>query len=652
MCGIAGYWSDNQKQFPADPVLGREMASRLERRGPDGESVWVNSEASIVLSHRRLSIIDLTETGTQPMKSESGRFVISFNGEIYNHLDLRKQVENENSEKQWNGTADTETLLACIEIWGFKTALQKTIGMFAIALWDQKKKSLTLARDRAGEKPLYYGAHNGVLFFASDLSALRVHPAFKAEINRNSLHLYTLFSYIPAPYSIYKDIHKLEPGQFVTYDTPTTTPQYETYWSLRSDAIEAGMENPFQGSYGDAVNHLETTLKDAVERQMISDVPLGAFLSGGIDSSTIVSLMQAVSDKPIRTFTIGTEDKNYNEAEHAKKVAEHLGTDHHELMVSPQQALDVIPTLGKMYAEPFSDSSQIPTHLVSKLARETVTVSLSGDGGDELFCGYNRYQMAGRFQRVSNIPRVLRRGLAKSIQSIGPQTYNNSLKHVRKFLPLGLSHGNLGDRLHKAASILDCKDVLEYYQRLVSTWQDPAELVLGGHEPETQISRHPPNSSSREAIINDMMALDYLTYLPDDILCKVDRAAMAVSLETRVPFLDQNVVEFAWSLPLAFKMQDNVGKKVLRDVLYKYVPKKLIERPKMGFGIPLDVWLRGPLREWAEHLLNEKTLREQGYFNADLVRKIWQQHIKGTHNNQYLVWNILMFQSWLESTKA
>ncbi len=627
-----------------------QMSDRIAYRGPDNSGYWFDKEQQVGLGHRRLSVIDRSIAGHQPMKSESGRYIIVYNGEIYNHLHLRNHLNCTN----WRGHSDTETLLQAIEKWGIEETLKKTIGMFAIAMWDRKTKELTLARDRLGEKPLYYswqGNGEGSFFvFGSEIKALKGHPLFSSEINRDALCLLMRYNYIPAPHSIYRKTFKLEPGKYLTISLENPEPIIKSYWSV-ADVAVSGNRNRFLGSPEHAVNELDMLLKSAVRQQMAADVPLGAFLSGGIDSSTVIALMQTQSAQPVKTFTIGFNEAGYNEALHAKAVARHLGTDHTELYVTPQQALDVIPDLPKLYCEPFSDSSQIPTFLVSQLARQNVTVSLSGDAGDELFAGYNRYVLAQHlWGKVSRVPIGMRSLAAAGIRGLSPTAWDKVLGPLQPFAPKLLRHANVGDKLHKGAEVLVSRTIDELYLGLVSHWE-PENIVIGGSEPKTYLRGNSPQLYELDKI-QRMMALDAMTYLPDDILCKVDRAAMAVSLESRVPFLDHRVVEFAWRIPQTMKMRDGVGKWILRQVLYRYVPKELIERPKMGFGVPIDSWLRGPLKNWAEELLNEGRLRREGYFNPKPIRQKWAEHLSGKRNWQYHLWDVLMFQSWLEAQNA
>lgn len=651
MCGFAGFFTPlsnvSDEQINVSAI---QMANALLHRGPDDCGVWVDSEVGIALGHRRLSIVDLSPQGHQPMLSACGRFVIAFNGEIYNHEIIRRELDALHACPSWRGHSDTEVMLAAVAHWGVVEAIKRSIGMFALALWDRKERVLHLIRDRLGEKPLYYGWQGDTFLFGSELKALKAHPSFRAEIDRNALALLMRHNYIPAPYSIYQGIRKLLPGSLLTVSLQNRNAQPQRYWDARQ-VVADGLAQPFLGSSGEAVDALDRLLRDAVAQQMIADVPLGAFLSGGVDSSTIVALMQAQSSRPVRTFTIGFHETGYNEAEHAKAVARHLGTDHTEMYVSPQQALDVIPRLPSLYCEPFADSSQIPTFLVSQLARQHVTVSLSGDAGDELFGGYNRYVLGQRlWGKLSCIPVGVRQGVAQLISSVSPHAWNRMLGPVQPLLPMGLAQANIGDKLHKGAGVMGARMPADLYRLLVSHWPQPSELVIGATEPPTALTT-PDQQPQTDHFIHQMMALDMLTYLPDDILTKVDRAAMGASLETRVPLLDHRVVEFAWRLPLNYKVRDGVGKWPLRQVLYKYVPCELIERPKMGFGVPIDSWLRGPLREWVEELINEDRLKREGYFNPAPIRLKWREHLSGQRNWQYHLWDVLMFQAWLEAQR-
>lgn len=649
MCGIAGF-IDLSSHGESTEELLKKMGAAIAYRGPDDSGVWFDNEVGIGLSHRRLAIVDLSSAGHQPMVSASSRYILAFNGEIYNHLKLRKSLEKSGSAPNWRGHSDTETLLAGFDAWGLQSMVEKTIGMFAFAVWDCHTRILTLGRDRLGEKPLYYGWQGETFLFGSELKALRAHPAFDAEVDRNALALFMRHNCIPSPYSIYQGIAKLQPGCLLSVSQSQREPSIVSYWSGKQ-IVEIGQANPFTGTSSEAVTVLEDLLIDAVGQQMMADVPLGAFLSGGVDSSTLVALMQAQSSRPVRTFSIGFNDEHYDEAQYAKAVAKHLGTDHTELYVTSQDARDVIPCLSNLFDEPFSDSSQIPTFLVSNMARQHVTVSLSGDAGDELFGGYNRYvKTHNLWGRISKLPLSVRRLLSSVIFGISPQTWNDLGGKIAYFQPNRASNLNWGEYLHKAAGLITSHSVTDLYRGCVSHWADPREVVLGAIEPSTMhtdVARQPNTNSEVEL----MMALDMLCYLPDDILTKVDRASMGVSLESRVPFLDHRVVEFAWRLPLEYKLRNGVGKWALREVLYKYIPKSLIERPKHGFGVPIHSWLRGPLRDWAEELLNEKRLLQEGYFNPAPIRQKWAQHISGKMNWQHHLWDVLMFQAWLEGTK-
>lgn len=650
MCGLAGFiggaWRYDDHAVVT--ALLERMANTIATRGPDDFGIWID-QARVGLVHRRLSILDLSPAGHQPMASSTGRYVIAFNGEIYNHLDLRAELDKAGG-CIWRGHSDTETLVCGFEVWGLKATIERCIGMFAFAVWDRAERELTLGRDRFGEKPLYYGwqgrGSDASFVFGSEIKVLEVHPAFAANINRDALCLLMQYSYIPAPHSIYEGIYKLPPGHLLTVSLEQREPVLEAYWSLKN-IVESGVKTPLRGSAQQITDELETSLKSAIRQQMIADVPLGAFLSGGIDSSTIVALMQTQSEQRVKTFSIGFNEEGYNEAVYAKAVARHLGTEHTELYVTPQQALDVIPRLPEIYSEPFSDSSQIPTFLVSQLARQQVTVSLSGDGGDELFSGYNRYlQTKNLWAKISRLPHPTRGALAFMIHSLPIVALNALLRAARPCLPELFRTATAGDKLYKGASVLNSRNIDDLYHRLVSHWEADS-LVIGAKKS----LGFPCNADLPFTELGDiqrMMALDTMSYLPDDILVKVDRAAMSVSLESRVPFLDHRVVEFAWRIPQELKLRDGVGKWILRQVLYRYVPRDLVERPKMGFGVPIDGWLRGPLREWAEELLNESRLRREGFFNPAPVRQKWEEHLSGRRNWQHHLWDVLMFQAWLE----
>ncbi len=628
MCGFLGYLSKIEavEGIKYNPSFIDGVVSSLSHRGPDDSGTWYDDELGIALGHTRLSIVDLSPAGHQPMASACERFVVAFNGEIYNHLDLRKQLESQSSAPVWRGHSDTETLLACFSAWGVETTLKVTLGMFALALWDKQEQQLTLARDRLGEKPLYWGWYGDTLLFGSELKALKAHPHFNAEVDRGALSLLLRYNYIPAPYTIYQGIEKLPAGQYVQIKKGQRRAdvQTEAYWQL-SQAIELGLANPFSGTDAQATDILEQTIRQAVSGQMLADVPLGAFLSGGVDSSTIVALMQQQSKQSVRTFAIGFDEPGYNEAEYAKEVARHLGTDHTELYVSAQDALDLVPRLPDIYCEPFADSSQLPAFLVSRMAKQHVTVALSGDGGDELFGGYNPYQFAPRlWSKLKLLPLPLRQIACRLLS--------------------GLS---LPDKFEKLLRVLPAKDKEQFYQILMNHWDNPEQLVIGGQKYPTLINS-PEQWPQTDSFEHWMMAMDAGQYMTDDILVKVDRAAMANSLETRVPLLDHRVVELAWQIPQHMKIRDGVGKWILREVLYRHVPREMIERPKKGFSVPLGQWLRGPLRDWAEALLSEQRLVQEGYFVPSVVRRVWSEHLQGKRDHARKLWSILMFQAWLE----
>ncbi len=692
MCGFSGFLTTDTSVLTHAEHVATSMALAIQHRGPDDAGAWADKSAGIALGFRRLSILDLSSAGHQPMRSASGRFVMTFNGEIYNHKDLRDLLSAAQlgmPEQPWRGHSDSETLLACLEAWGLEETLQKTVGMFAIALWDSQTRTLHLARDRFGEKPLYYGWATQAstvapaFVFGSELKALRAYPGFTNPVSREALALYMRFTYVPAPYSIYQNIFKLEPGSMLSIHTninsalpqvgklleaahlptapsaPLRPPAVQgsmrmhRWWSLAS-VVEAATQNQIS-SEKEALKTLEQRLKDSVRMQSLADVPLGAFLSGGVDSSCIVALMQAQASRPVKTFTVGFEEAGFDESPHARAVAEHLGTEHNALFVSAKQAQAVIVDLPSMYDEPFADSSQIPTHLVCKAARQQVKVALSGDAGDELFGGYNRYFWAPRiWSRLAWLPYPARQALGAAIRAIPIQGWDALSRPVNALLPASKNFLRGGDRAHKLAARLGrVHNLDELYNSLVSEWQDPTHIVkgVGGVlcEPPSMLADPWPATGSEQHQLR-MMYRDSMTYLPDDILCKVDRASMATSLETRMPFLDHRVVELAWQLPLNMKIRNGRGKWALRQVLYKYVPKELIDRPKAGFAIPVGQWLRGPLKDWAEALLDEKRLEIEGYFYPKPIRDKWVQHLSGSFDHTPSLWAVLMFQSWLEST--
>jgi asparagine synthase (glutamine-hydrolysing) len=660
MCGITGMFGAQGGEL--EPTV-RRMVAALHHRGPDDSGIWSDGKAGVALGHARLSILDLTAEGHQPMPSAGGRFVITYNGEIYNFAELRDELSR--LGHAFRGHSDTEVMLASFEQWGVQEAVRRFLGMFAFALWDRAEQVLYLVRDRVGIKPLYFGWAGDTLLFGSELKALQAHAGFKNAIDLRALALFLRYGYVPAPFSIFQTIHKLSPGcvlavpkSFVekarTFspdpDDPDAGWKPARYWSVGS-AVEQGLREPFAGSEEEAVEHLDDLLRTAVRMHMVSDVPLGAFLSGGVDSSTIVALMQAQSSRPVKTFSIGFHETDYDEAQHASKVARHLGTDHTELYVTPAEGQAVIPRLPALYDEPFADSSQIPTLLVSALARRQVTVSLSGDGGDELFGGYNRYLWCARvWDRIGGAPVWLRGLAARGLTAVSPQRWDAVFRALGPMLPRAFNQPTPGYKLHKLADALCIRDLPALYLSLVSYWKDPPALLRPAvDEPDIFAPRR--FRSRLTDFTQQMMGLDLMTYLPDDILVKVDRASMAHSLEARVPFLDHRVVEFAWRLPLSMKIRDGQSKRVLRRVLDRYVPRPLIERPKMGFCVPVDSWLRGPLRDWGESLLDERRLRTDGFFDPRMVRDKWAEHLSGRRDWQYPLWAVLMFQAWVDEHK-
>lgn len=654
MCGFAGFFYKNGSNFDYCSHLLRDMGNKIRHRGPDSDGIWLNNDCSLGFVHRRLAIQDLSDAGHQPMLSRSEKYIIVFNGEIYNHLDLRKYIQKKNNNIAWKGYSDTETLLELIEQVGLRAALQMCVGMFTFAIWDQKNKILHLARDRMGEKPLYYGLQDGVFLFGSELKALKTHPAFLGEMDRGAIASFLRHNYVPSPASIYKNINKLGQGCYLRaeYAAGELKIDVEQYWSLE-ESIRLSKADIFVGDFYEASYELEKTITRAISGQMISDVPLGAFLSGGIDSSLIVSLMQKMTDRPIKTFTIGFNESGYNEAVYAKQVADHLGTDHNQLYVDDTTALDVIPKLPQLYDEPFADSSQIPTYLVSLLASKDVSVVLSGDGGDEIFGGYSRYFRAKKIENLVEItPEFVRKNIPRLLNMLPHSFWNNiakpfnTIRAVRHQKPINLS--NKRDRL---TELFCMENEFHLYKGFVSHWHNPEEIVIGANESESFFSTMPNDIGVNLDFFEQMMFVDAKTYLPDDILVKVDRAAMGVSLETRVPLLDHRVIEFAWRLPHHFKSNRSNGKLILREILKRHVPEQLFERPKMGFGVPINSWLRGPLREWADDLLSEDTLRREGIFNPKEITNKWAEHKNGTSDWHYLIWDILMFQSWYQNEK-
>lgn len=655
MCGLAGIFGDGARS----PALLDAMAVSIAHRGPDDQGSWSDEEAGIGFAHRRLAIVDLSPMGHQPMESADARFVLAFNGEIYNHLALRAELEGRGAVA-WRGHSDTETLIEAIAAWGLEATLQRSVGMFALALWDRAERTLTLARDRFGEKPLYYGWTGGDFVFASELKAIRRHPRFDNAIDRRALRLLAARAYIPAPFSIYQRIFKLEPGCLLTVapgaDThPSPNPpqkgeggpvRLRSYWSYRG-AMMAGLADPIQDEE-EALARLEAALGEAIAGQAVADVPVGAFLSGGIDSSSVVALYQAHAPGRVKTFSIGFEEAGFDEAVHAKEVARHFGTEHQERYLSFREAQAVIPALPTMYDEPFADSSQIPTHLVSVLARGQVTVALSGDGGDELFGGYNRYRAIARlWSRLDRMPRAIRGSVGGGMAAVPPGIWNG----ISALLPSGRRPVFFGTRLQKFfRTMRDASSLDEMMTMFLDHWSGTGSPVLplaplpGQGAFDLDLGPGAPE-------VARMMYCDGVSYLPDDILCKVDRAAMAVSLETRIPFLDHRVAELAARIPLAMKIRDGEGKAILRRLLYKHAPAKLFDRPKAGFAVPVGEWIKGPLRPWAESLLDPTAMKAQGYFDTDLVQRSWRSHLSGRRDSTDALWTILMFQAWLAENR-
>jgi asparagine synthase (glutamine-hydrolysing) len=647
MCGIAGFWQAKPTAKHPLQIL-KQMGTALSHRGPDDSGYFFDTQTGLGLSFRRLSILDLSMAGHQPMVSASGRYTIIFNGEIYNFEEIRKELA---LRSNWRGHSDTEVMLEAIERWGVPGAVGRFVGMFAFALWDGTDRTLSLVRDRLGIKPLYYGLVGNDFVFASELKAIRQYPGFDGIIQNNALALYMRYNYVPPPHCIYQGFYKLPAGQILTIRSPQQQPELSHYWRA-TEIAETGLRSRMNGNDHEVLTQFEQKLMESVRLRMIADVPLGAFLSGGLDSSTVVALMQAQSNRRVKTFTIGFREDHYNEAAYAKKVATHLETDHTELYVTPQEAMNVIPLLAAMYDEPFADASQIPTYLVSKLASNTVKVSLSGDGGDELFGGYTRYfRTVAIWNSIKWAPRLVRRIAARLIHWVPAAQIDRIYSWMKVAIPPRRRVACVGDKAHKFAGLLEAGESQAVYLHALSHW-NPPEVMMNCQEPETVMqtirdSRWLPTLEER------MMLIDLLNYLPDDILTKVDRASMAVSLEARVPLLDHRLVEFAWRLPLHFKIRNGVSKWALRQVLYKYVPQELIERPKMGFGVPIDTWLRGPLREWAEDLLSTKNLGRHNFFNVTAIRQKWNEHLSGNRNWQYQLWDVLIFQDWfLHNTRT
>jgi asparagine synthase (glutamine-hydrolysing) len=656
MCGFAGYL-DRSRSISAAELCAvvTEMADTLRHRGPNDGGNWVEEAAGLALGFRRLAIVDLTPEGHQPMVSAGGRYVIAFNGEIYNFFRLRKELEARGDAPPFHGQSDTEVLLAAVEVWGLRETLRRCAGMFAFALWDRREQVLHLVRDRLGEKPLYYGWAGDVFLFGSELKALRRHPRFEGRIRRDALVPFLRHGTIPAPCSIYEGIFKLLPGTVLSLPASAVVasiPLPAAYWSARQ-AAEEGTANRLIGTEEEIVDRLDETLRTTIRDEMIADVPLGAFLSGGVDSSTVVALMQAESARPVQTFTVGFVESDFNEADHARAVARHLGTNHTELFVTPADLLAVVPRLPELYDEPFADSSQIPTFLVAQMASRHVTVSLSGDGGDEVFAGYDWYQRDSLlWHRARRLPGPLRRLTARALRSLPAAGWDGLLAVLRPLLPGRLRRRASGERVRKLGELLARASRPErLHEWLIAAHWPAGAVLIGGNEPASHLT-DAYSWATLEGAVEALQCFDMQNYLPDDILVKVDRASMGVSLESRAPFLDHRVVELAWRLPPEWKVRHGKGKWILRRLLYRYVPEELIERPKRGFSVPLDAWLRGPLRDWTESLLGADLLRSQGFFEAAAVRQLWQAHLTGIRDWGRQLWNLLMFQAWLQASQG
>ncbi len=649
MCGLAGAFDPGTEEA-AWPARLAGMAEALRHRGPDDEGLWHDAKAGLGLAFRRLAIVDLSASGHQPMLSPSGRYVIAFNGEVYNFRELRTKLEA--LGERFRGHSDTEVMLAAIEAFGLEAAVKSFVGMFAFALWDRTERRLHLVRDRLGIKPLYWGWSRGALLFGSELTALRRHPSFDARLDRDAVASFLRFNYVPAPHAIFEGFKKLEPGCIRTFDLAAGPRGGEgrltAYWSL-AEVARNGLSHPFAGDEREAIDELERRLTESVALRMIADVPLGAFLSGGIDSSLVVALMRARATGPVRTFTIGFEERNYDESMWARKIATHLGTEHTEQIVTAAEALAAVPRIASMFDEPFGDSSQVPTLLVSELARRHVTVALSGDGGDELFAGYKRYALFADLQRtLSRIPRGARRALGRVLGAVPVDAANRLLGFADPWLRRYGSGGAAGDKIRKLAELVALPDDRALYRDLLSHWKNPELLVEGSRSRPRLADLAEWPTGFRDAI-HPLMFDDTLAYLPDDILVKVDRTSMSVGLEARVPLLDHRVVELAWSLPLSQKARNGETKWALRQVLDRHVPANLVDRPKMGFGLPIDVWLRGPLRAWADDLLSESRLRREGLLTPGPIQQKWREHLSGRRNWHYYLWDVLVLQAWREA---
>jgi asparagine synthase (glutamine-hydrolysing) len=643
MCGIAGFW-ESRDQNSAQDILNK-MIVELNHRGPDYSNTSYDKNLKTFFGHARLSILDISENGHQPMESQSSRFSIVYNGEIYNHLELREKLKKDGFQS-WNSSSDTETLLVCVEKYGLNKTLNMLEGMFAFALLDKLNKKIFLARDRVGEKPLYYNFSENFLCFASEFKSISKHPRIKFELSEAALDQYLRLGYVPAPYSINKNVEKVLPGELLTVDLENNSISKKKYWDYTKIATEL-FKDGYQGTFTEAVNEAESLIHNSVSKQLISDVPIGAFLSGGIDSSLICAVMSNVSNNQIKTFSIGFEDKQFDESGFAKEVAKEIGSDHTEFILDDKMALDFIPNIASIFSEPFADSSQIPTYFVSKLASKYVTVSLSGDAGDELFGGYNRYIFTNSlWKKLNYIPYNLRLKISNLLLQISPDQYEKLFSYL-SFLNKDLVKLNMGDKVHKGLHAAATKDIFELYEDLISSWKKD-EIFPSQNLPSPLENTYGELLALSSSPISLMMAMDTMTYLPDDILCKVDRSAMSVSLETRVPFLDRKILEFAASLPIEYKVKNGSGKIILKEILGKYVSSKLINRPKMGFAIPISSWLKGPLKPWAEDLLSSSNLLKYENLDRKRIHTIWEEHKSGKRNWSSKLWNILMYLSWAD----
>jgi asparagine synthase (glutamine-hydrolysing) len=644
MCGFAGILTT--AGFKSDELAdrARRMIAPIMHRGPDDSGIWADEHVGLAFGFRRLAIVDLSPNGHQPMWSPSRRFVMVFNGQVYNFKDLRCELEQYGYH--FRGHSDTEVILAAFERWGIDEAIRRFVGMFAIAVWDAHRRELSLFRDRVGKKPLYVYSEPGLITFGSELKALLAGPSFDRSIDRTALASYLRYLYVPAPKSIFQRAIKLPPGHILTVSDPKLSlPASQPYWSLREVAL-SGLASPFAGSDAEAIDELDALLVDAVKCRLYADVPLGALLSGGIDSSTVVALMQEMTSQPVKTYTIGFAEKEFDEARHAARVARHLGTDHTELLLTGADAHAVIPRLPEIFDEPLADPSELPTFLVSQLARQHVTVALSGDGGDELFAGYNRYLYGTRvLPSLNRVPRGVRRLVAAGIGSVPPATWDRLHGLTAALLPGVASQRLPGERMHKLSNLMSADSVGDMYRALLSAWQQPDGLLVDCGAIEDQ-NRRILNGGQPAHLLDRMMLADQLTYLPDDLLAKVDRASMAVSLEVRTPLLDHRVLEFSWRLARSLKVRGNLGKWALRQVLYRRVPRHIVERPKMGFSVPIDRWLRGPLRKWAESLLSYDELGRSGLLEPAPIIGAWSELQEGRRAAGPALWAVIMFQAW------